>query len=95
VSEAVPVLVSVTICGLLVVPDDRPLNVSTRGLIANIGVAVAVATPANFTVVGLPSALWVIDIEPTLSPALVGAKLAMITHDPPTATLLQLFVCRN
>ena len=53
-----------------------------------------VPVPLSETVCGLPVALSVTEIVPLVLPVIVGAKLTLMVHELPAATLVpQLFVC--
>jgi hypothetical protein len=55
----------------------------------------AVAVPLSEIFEGAPGALWLIAIDALFVPVLVGLNVALIAQLPPTATLVQLFVCAN
>ena len=53
-----------------------------------------VPVPVREAVCGLPLALSVTEIVPLVLPVIVGAKLTLMVHELPAATLVpQLFVC--
>ncbi len=93
VKGAVPELVSVTVCGALVVPTDTlpkfrlVVDRLTRG---------AVPVPVRLTVWGLPLALSLIDRVALRVPAAVGVKVTLMAQFAPAATLdPQVFVCEK
>src|SRR2546425_758446 len=91
VSAALPVLVSVTGSGMLVVPTVwLPVNERLRGTSVTTGAA---PVPVRVIVRGLPLPLSVIMIAPVLVPRAVGLKVTLMVQPPPEATLLpQVFV---
>ncbi len=94
VKSALPVLVSVTVCGALVLPTSWSLKVREVGEKVAAGAGV-VPVPDKATGCGLPVALSAM-LRFALSAAVVeGVKVTLIVHcDPPAATDdPQSFVC--
>jgi hypothetical protein len=85
VSEALPVLVSATVCAPLLVPTNCPVKVSEEGDKPTTG---PVPVPVKLTVWGLFDALSAIVRAPLRVPAFVGVKVTLMVQEPVTATLL-------
>src|SRR3984893_8248449 len=96
VRGAEPVLVSVTVCGELVVLSAwlAKANLAEERLTTG---ATAKPVPVRLICCGLPMALSLIVTVPVLVPAVVGEDMMLIVQLPPAATvdglLGQLFVC--
>jgi hypothetical protein len=89
VRAAVPVLVSVTVCGLLGVPTGWLENVTEDVL----KLAIAVTPlPASWSVCGLPAALSVTVSVPVRAPDAVGVKVTEMVHVPPAGKLFAVVV---
>jgi len=86
VRVALPLFVSVTGSGMLVVPTVwLPVNERLRGTSVTTG---ATPVPLRVIVRGLPLPLSVIVIAPVLLPRAVGVKVALMVQPEPEATLL-------
>ena len=83
VKAAVPVLVSVTVCGALVVLTSCVAKVRVVGESVTVG---AIPVPVRLTVCGLPGALSVTLTVPVRVPAAVGAKDTVMEHCFPAAS---------
>lgn len=81
-SAAVPVLLSVTVCGVLLLPTTTPLNVRLEGDRLAMG---AVPVPERLAVCGLPTALSVTVIVPVREPVAVGLKVTWMEQFSPGA----------
>ena len=82
-SDAVPPLVSVTVCAALVVPPLRKTKVKLLGESFAMG---ATPVPVRLTVCGLPVASSVTVIVPGLLPVAVGVNVTLMEHFAPAAT---------
>jgi hypothetical protein len=90
VSTVLPVLLTVTACAVLVVFTVW-LKLKLVGFTEITDAVDAAITPAPLkaTLVGLPLALCVIEIEAVLLPTLVGVNVTLMAQLAPTATVLQ------
>jgi hypothetical protein len=90
----VPVFRTVKTCAALVV-----LTACVKFKIVGVtdipGAAIAAPLPVSDTVVGLPPALWLIEIDALLVPVLVGVNVTLIVQLAPAATLEQLLDWEN
>src|SRR2546425_2794723 len=91
VRVALPLFISVTAIGRLLVPTVwLPVTVRLGGTSVTTG---ATPVPVRVIVRGLPLPLSVIMIAPVLLPRAVGVKVTLMVQPPPEATLLpQVFV---
>jgi len=78
ISALPPVLVSVTVCAVLVAPTVVPVKVSV--VVERLATGAATPVPVNSTTWGLPGALSVIVRAPTLGPGDVGVNATLITQ---------------
>ena len=93
-SAVLPMLLSVTVCGPLVVPDAWLPKLTLFEDRLTTGPAAAVPVPVKLTVCGLPAALSVMVIVPVRVPVAVGVNVTLIVQLAPTATKPpQVFVC--
>jgi hypothetical protein len=86
VKLAVPLLVRVMVCALLVLPTACAANVTGADKLT-VG---AVPVPLKVTVCVLPAAPLLLSVmvsEPERAPAAVGVKVTLIVQLPPAATL--------
>ena len=81
-SVAVPVLLNVTLCDRLVVPNFSEPKVKLVDERLTTG---AVPVPVRLTVCGLPPALSVIVIAPVCVPVAVGVNVTLIMQFAPAA----------
>jgi len=86
VKAALPLLVTVTVCALLVVPFSWLPKEREVGDKETPGPVAAVPVPVTATVWGLPGASSVKVSEPVLAPAAVGVKITLIVQVAPTAS---------
>ena len=87
VSVALPVLVRVTPCALLLLPTAWLANVKLAGVKLAVA-AVAVPVPVKATVCGLPVALSVMVTEAARLPLAEGVKVTLIVQLAPAPTEL-------
>jgi hypothetical protein len=88
VSAAEPVLLSVTVCALLVVPSDWAGNTSALLFDDSAPNAVAVPVPFKVTVDGLWAlSLWTMLKVAARLPLAAGVNTSDTLQDPPAATL--------
>jgi hypothetical protein len=85
IKAAVPVLLNATACGALVVPKGWLEKV--RLVTDKLTIGAGRPSPASTIVCGLSEALSVMVTEPYRFPGAVGAKVTVIVHAIPTATL--------
>jgi hypothetical protein len=89
-TKELPVLESVTVCGVLVKPTPSGPNVRLLGETVTTGWT---PVPVRLTVCGLPLALSVMASDALREPAAVGVNVTLMPQAAPIATLLaQLFV---
>jgi hypothetical protein len=94
VADAVPVLDTVTVCEPEVALTVVDAKVSEVGLAPSVAEPLPVTpVPDKATVVGLFVALLTTESEPVRTPLAVGWNVTLTVHEPPAATLVQLFVC--
>ncbi len=92
-NAALPVLLSVTLWALLLVPTFWVPKLSDVGLTLAAG---AVPVPLNETLCGLPAASSVIVTEPMRVPVAVGVKLTLMVQLAPAAIdVPQLLLCEK
>jgi hypothetical protein len=87
VSEALPVLVRVTVCAVLLVPDIWAEKVSEEDDKLTTG---AVPVPVKLTVCVLPATPLLLSVMvrvPVSGPVAVGEKVTLIVQEPLAATL--------
>jgi hypothetical protein len=88
VNAALPVLLRVTVCAVLVLPTFK-LPKPKAAEMAAIGAAAAVAVPPRLTMPGLPAALCATVTVPLRAPAApVGSRATETKQLPPAATVL-------
>jgi hypothetical protein len=86
-SAALPVLLSVTVCAVLVLPTFKLPKPKAAEMLAT-GAAAAVAVPIKPTLPGLPAALWATVNVPLRAPAEpVGTMATLTTQLLPAATV--------
>jgi hypothetical protein len=85
-SDALPLLVSVTVLAVLLVPTICEANVKLVGDRVTAGADVT-PVPVSETVCGLPLALSAIETEAVRVPEAVGLKVMLIEQLAPAATL--------
>jgi hypothetical protein len=83
VRDAVPVLLSVTVCAGLVTPGDSEGNVKLVG--ERVTAGAAVAPPTRVTAWGLLAALSVMTNDPERVPGAVGVNVTLIRQPCPAA----------
>ena len=93
-SSGLPTLVSLTVCGRLVVPTVRSTRKGTlAGVRFATGLLPLVPVPVSETVWGLPGALSVMLMAPVRLPVAVGVNVTLRVQFFPGCTALpQLFV---
>ncbi len=87
VNAALPVLVSVTVCGALIVPSAWLGNVRLIGDSLTAG-PVSTALPVRLIFCGLSAALSAMVIVPVRRPGIVGVKATLMVQLAPAARLL-------
>jgi len=86
-AATVPILVSVTICGLLVAPTGALPKLSVLGESVNLMLPVPVPVPVRGSLCGLPGAMSQIVTTPDLVPAAVGVNLTLSVQEAPAGKM--------
>ena len=82
-AATVPILLTVTVWGLLVVPTTTSAKLSEGGERVRMMLPVPLPVPPSDSFCGLPGALLVMITSPDLVAPEVGVKVTLIVHDAP------------